>query len=125
MTSTETARRVVQRWTNEVWNQGHVELVGELVHDPYLRHEADGSTHLFTLADSRERVVRGRQAWPDVRVDLVALVAEDEEVITHWVLRRTDPATGKPATTTGMERFRVTGGKIAEVWTTPGFDGEW
>ena len=124
MTPTESARSAVLRWTEEVWNRGRLELVPTLVHDPYIRHEPDGSTHRFSMEQSAARVVGGREQFPDLLIDLQHIVAEGDFVTTHWVFRATGPA-GEKLLQTGMELFRVADGKIAEVWTTLPFDGEW
>ena len=125
MDQTESARNVVLRWINEVWNRGRIDLVPELVHNPYIRHEPDGSTHTFSIEQSAERVSRAQATITDVFIDLRRIVAEGDCVSTHFVVRGTDLKSGEKLLQTGMEIFRIADGKIAEVWTTAGFDGEW
>jgi predicted SnoaL-like aldol condensation-catalyzing enzyme len=118
-----TPREAVVDWTEQVWNLGRLELVPELLHDPYIRHEPGGETHQFTHQMSHDRVAGARAAIPDVRIELRHIVAEGDFVTAHYVVHGTT-AQG-PLLQTGMELFRVVEGRFAEVWTTASFDGRW
>ena len=69
-----------------------------------------------------------KATFPDLHVDLGAVIGEGDLVATRWTVTGTQqaeffgiPATGKRVTVEGMNFYRLAGGKITEVWTQ--FDG--
>ena len=64
-----------------------------------------------------------RAAFPDVRLEIEALVAEDDVVVARWTMSGTHTgvwgdvaATGRKVRFTGVNFFRIADGKIAEMW---------
>jgi steroid delta-isomerase-like uncharacterized protein len=62
-------------------------------------------------------------AFPDLRVTVEDMVAEDDKVATHWTMHGTHdgplsgiPATGKQVTVKGVTTKRITDGKVVEEW---------
>jgi steroid delta-isomerase-like uncharacterized protein len=63
-------------------------------------------------------------AFPDMRMTIKNMVAEDDRVATHWSFTGTHngelmgiPPTGKQVTASGISIQRFADGKIAEGWT--------
>jgi steroid delta-isomerase-like uncharacterized protein len=88
--------------------------------------------HGFPGGDPRDRdeyrqfFVALNEAFPDMRFDVLAMVAEGELVATHFRVRGTHlgafagmPASGNPVDFTGMVIYRVQGGRIQETWLQP------
>jgi predicted ester cyclase len=64
-----------------------------------------------------------RNAFPDLRITIDEQIAEGESVVTRWTATGTHEgelmgmaATGKQATTAGINVNRVSGGKLVEGW---------
>ena len=118
-------KTVAQEWFEQVWNQGRVDTIDRLFAE-------DGIAHGLKDAAGREIVGPAgfkpffhqfREAFPDMRIDVVDTVAEGDLVAARCVVRGTHlghslglAATGKPVEFTGMTFVRVRGGKIVEAW---------
>jgi steroid delta-isomerase-like uncharacterized protein len=117
-------KSVAGRIIEEIFNQGRVEVIDEIVtagyvsHDPALPEPATGPEGL-------KQVVTGyRGAFPDLTVTIDDQIAEGDRVVTRWTARGTHEgdlwgiaATGKQGTVTGITIDRVESGKIVESWT--------
>jgi predicted ester cyclase len=64
-----------------------------------------------------------RTAFPDLRISIDEQIVEGETVVTRWTATGTNEgelmgmaATGKQATTAGINIDRVAGGKLVEGW---------
>src|SRR3990170_7052119 len=62
-------------------------------------------------------------AFPDRKIVHHDAIAEGDKVLIRWSMSGTHrgdfmgiPATGKPMTVTGFDYFRISGGKIVEMW---------
>ena len=110
-------RTVIERWT-EVWNDGRLEWIPDLVADPCLRHHP-GSAEKFTVVDNVERVRAGRKQFPGVAFENVVLTADGEYVTSVFTMRWNE---GEAA---GIEVFRVEDGCITETWTAELAPGPW
>jgi predicted ester cyclase len=56
-----------------------------------------------------------RRLFPDLRIDVVDQVADDDRVVSRWVLNGTHG--GRPVTLPGITISRFKDGMIAEDWT--------
>jgi predicted ester cyclase len=112
--STESNKVVVQRYIEEVINQGRLELIDT-----------------FFAPDMRERV-RGfltgsNDPFPDGREEIQDLVAEGNMVMARWIFQGTHQGefmgiapTGKPVEITGYGTYRLENEQI--VWDTVSFE---
>ncbi len=64
-----------------------------------------------------------KAVWGDWRMTIDEMIAEDDRVMVRWTFHGTHqgeylglPPTHRPATYSGINIFRIDGGKIAEVW---------
>ncbi len=117
-------KAIVQRYIEEVYNQGNVNVVEELVTTDYVNHgglsdQAPGATGL------KQFIPQLRTIFPDEHLTLDLVVAEGDKVAYHWTARGTHSAemmgvaaTGKQLTGTGISIIRIADGKIAEEWTS-------
>ena len=117
-------RSVIERWT-EVWNEGRLEWIPDLVADPCLRHHP-GKSDKFTVVDNVERVRAGRKQFPGVAFENVVLTVDGEYVTSVFTMRWNDPdADGGRREAAGIEVFRVEDGLITETWTAELASGPW
>ncbi len=108
--NSERNKAVVRRLVDEVLNGGRLEVVDEL-YAPRL------------AAVARRWIAPFRASFPDMRMEVVDLIAEDDKVVVRWTTHVTHqgeflgvPPTGQHVTCTGMSMYRIANGTIAEVW---------
>ena len=111
-------KAVVRRFAEEVWSQGNLEVLGDLVTGDVARNGqrlgVDGMGGVVAM-------IRG--ALPDLRGEIVDLIGEDDKVVWRYVSRGTHrgplmgvPATGRRVEYTGTATLRLVDGRIAEIW---------
>ncbi len=118
----EANKALVLRFWEEVWNQGKLHLIDEF----YAPEAADPGGH-------RSFVSAWRNACPDSRVVVEAVIAEGDFVVTRYNcegavhtgvfeaeiggLSMAVPPTGKVIEDHGIAIFRIADGKIVEDWS--------
>jgi steroid delta-isomerase-like uncharacterized protein len=114
-------KALVQRWFEEVWNQGRASAVDELL-------ASDGVVHglgsdLRGPADFKLFHAAYRSAFPDITIQVDEVVSEGDIVAARWSgtgTHRGDSlgfmATSKRAQFNGMVFVRIRAGKIVEGW---------
>ena len=121
--STEENKAIVRRVNDEVWSEGHLDVIDELIADEFIATVVGAPEQIRGPQGFREFVVMYRTAFPDLRITVDEQFAEGETVITRWTATGTNegelmgmPATGKQATTAGININRISGGKLVEGW---------
>jgi steroid delta-isomerase-like uncharacterized protein len=121
--STEENKTIVRRLNDEVWTQGRLEVISELIADDFVTTVVGAPEQIRGPQGFREFVVMYREAFPDLRITVDEQIAEGDIVVTRWTASgRNDgelmgmPATGKQATTAGVNINRISGGKLVEGW---------
>ncbi len=121
--STEENKAIVRRVNDEVWSEGQLDVIDELIADDFVATNVGAPEQIRGAQGFREFVVMYRKAFPDLRITVDAQFAEGETVVTRWTATGTNegelmgiPATGKQATTAGININRVAGGKLVEGW---------
>jgi steroid delta-isomerase-like uncharacterized protein len=121
-TEAERNKELARRFFEEIWNQGDESAI-----DCYIPVDAKGNDPDFGSGREgfKAQWRKWRDAFPDLRFEIVDLVAEGEKVLTRWVLTGTHqgeflgiPATGRPIRVAGMSLDRIEDGLVVE-----GFDG--
>jgi steroid delta-isomerase-like uncharacterized protein len=111
------ARRVFE----EILSQGKYQVADEIYAPDFVNHGVETSVGL----KEDQAAARGwRTAFPDLKMNVVLMVAEDDLVTVLWTASGTNtgqgnglPATGKKAEGRGITVWRIAGGKIREEWT--------
>ena len=120
--SLEENKVIVNRSTEGLWNKGDMAVIDELyatdfvIHDPL---QGDGDLEYF------KQYARGvLTGIPDLHIATDDLIAEGDQVVKRWTARGTHkgdfmgvPATGNRIEVTGIEIYRIAGGKIVEIWS--------
>ena len=98
------------------WMEKHVAKTF-IRHDPGLDFEVRGPEGVLQLHDAL------MPAFPDMKLDLEDLVAEDEKVLVRLVIRATDTgpfgemaATGKPIRVPVLDLFQIRDGVLIQHW---------
>jgi hypothetical protein len=105
----------MQRWWNDVWQEGRDDLVAELVADPYVRHGASATVrrnHQELRDDLRQfqRVLH----HPTVTIDDAAYA--DDKVWSRVTMEGLNRETGEMRTVSWLQVHRLENDKIAESW---------
>lgn len=118
----EQNRRLVRRTFDEVYNQGNLALVDELVAHDFVIHSP--SAEIQGPANTKQYVAMLRRAFPDLHFTIEDQLVDGDKVVTRWTARGTHrgefqgiPPTGKQGRMTGIDIDRFAGGKVVECWT--------
>lgn len=125
MTTNDTLDRnkaIYRRYIQQVFNEGRVEVLDEILAPSYVYHEAPPGT--LPGADGIKQVVSMfRAAFPDLEIAIDDQIAEDDQVCSRATTRGTHqgeifgiPATGKVVTMAGMTIVRIVDGQITDSW---------
>src|SRR5918911_2841632 len=87
--STEENKRISWRLQEEVFGQGKLESVDELLAPDYVSH-APGDPELSRGPEDIKEIVRAyHSAFPDINFAVEQQVAEGDMVVTRWISRGT------------------------------------
>ncbi|HXZ04940.1 MAG TPA: ester cyclase [Ktedonobacteraceae bacterium] len=119
--STEENKSVANRWYEEVFNAGKLELIDELFAPDFVDH--DPSNPIPGLDGVRQLVTMYRTAFPDLHITVEDTITEDDKVVTRFIGRGTQngplmniPPTGKKVELTAIDILRFENGKMVEHW---------
>ena len=119
----EQNKAVVRRLFEELWNKGNLPMADELFAPNYANH--DPSTPDFGRGPENEKkgVSLYRGAFPDLRLTIEDMIAENDTVTARWSCRGTHKGdlsgiapTGKQIMISGMSIVRLANGKVVESW---------
>jgi steroid delta-isomerase-like uncharacterized protein len=115
-------KATANRFYTEVMSNGDLDVIDELLADDFVEHEAvpGGATGKDAVRQFTQEM---RTAFPDLKVDVEAMVADGDEVWVHAVATGTNtgdfmdiPATGKTVTMGMIDRIKFKGDKAVEHW---------
>jgi steroid delta-isomerase-like uncharacterized protein len=119
----EENKAIARRIDAEVWNEGRLEVIDELVAGDYVSTVVGVPEQIRGPQGFREFVVTYRTAFPDLQIRIDEQIAEGDIVVTRWTGTGTHegelmgiPATGKQVTTAGINIDRIAGGKLVAGW---------
>jgi steroid delta-isomerase-like uncharacterized protein len=126
MSTLEQNKEIVQRVFDEFWLAGKTSVLDQLLATDVANHEL--SKEPVSGRDAYKQWATGfRQVtatgYPDMRIDLDALVGEGDLVAKRWTFRGTHtgdymglPATGRQVVMAGITIYRIAGGQVRETW---------
>jgi steroid delta-isomerase-like uncharacterized protein len=114
---------LIKRYFNEVWNQGKLEVLDEIMSPNYINH-SPGTPNPVPGPEGLKPIIAGlRKAFPDLHFTINNLVITEQQVAVHCTMQGTHngdlfgmPATGKKVTVNQMQIERIKQGKITEHW---------
>jgi steroid delta-isomerase-like uncharacterized protein len=120
--SVETNKSVARRFIEEVWNEGKLDRIDELM-------AADVVSHDLVPGQTTDRngvkaaIAAFRAAYPDLRLTIEDMFGEGDRVATRVTIRGTQtvdlpgqPAKGEVFTWAGIGITRYRDGQIVEQW---------
>lgn len=116
-------KQLILRFYDELWNEGNLDVADELVAADYVRHDLRPGEAPSGPEGQKDVARRFRAAFPDIRLEVEAIVAEGDLVVARWTISGTHSGrwgdvapTGRNVQFTGVNFFRIADGKIAEIW---------
>src|SRR6266536_2995541 len=114
--STEENKQLVLRWREEIWNKRNVNIIDELHAPDYVGHYS-----------GIPAPIRGREALKQLFAAYLAAfdieVVHDTNRVKHTGAFQAIPPTGKEATVTSTDIYRIVDGTIVEQWLETDFTG--
>lgn len=116
--------QLMRRWFQEVWNEGRIQTVYELLSPESVATGQRGADAEIRGPQEFEKFVREiRGAFPDIKVTVEDVFGTDDKVVLRWsaVMTHTGDALGVPASnrtvrSRGITIARIEHGKIVEGW---------
>ena len=113
----------MRRFVEEVVNRGNTTVLAELVAPDHVRHAPDGG--LYGPEGVRIHLAEWRAGFPDLDLAIKDLIAEEDKVVSRFVLRGTHrgpflgvPATGRTVEVVSFGIDRVSDGQLVESWVS-------
>jgi steroid delta-isomerase-like uncharacterized protein len=115
---------IVRRWFQEVWNEGRLETIQELMAPVAVCvGEAGAEAVIRGPAQFQVFVEKLRGAFPDIHVTIEDGFASGDKVAARWSATMTHegdqlgiPASGKRVCITGITIARITNGQVVQGW---------
>jgi len=115
------AQVLLERYWDEVNNEGKLEHIRELCADPIVRHDPDGKVTKLSHDEQIERV-RGGIEQMGVVIERVITHADETWVTSVWNMTATKH---DDLAMCGIEVFQVENGRLSHCWNTPYGQGHW
>jgi len=120
--SVEQNKTILRRFFDELFNEGNLDVAGEIVAEGYVNHDpAPGEQP--GLEGLRTFITGIRTSFPDGHFGIEDQIAEGDKAVTRWTFHGTHkadfagiPATGKQVTFSAINIHRIVGGKIQDAW---------
>jgi steroid delta-isomerase-like uncharacterized protein len=113
---------VVRRFLDEVIGKGNADVLDEVMSQELVWHGGSFG-EIRGLDDFQQFIGQFLVAFPDLRVAVDDVIGVDDKVAARLTVRGTHdgelmgiPASGKDATWTDINIYRVADGKIVEEW---------
>jgi len=114
-------KKIVEDYMHEVWNKKNLGIVKEIFSDTAVIHSPLGQFQ--SPQEMSDTVSKWITAIPDIQVDLLNTLEDNEIVVSHWKAQGTHQndlngikANGNPVTYQGLSIYRLENNKIVDYW---------
>ena len=121
--STEQNKELFRRFVEQVFNQGNVALIDELLAPDFVEHEELPPGIPRDREGVKILTIGLRSAFPDFKATIEDMIAEGDKVVVRMNWSGTQngefmgiPPTGKSVSFEVIDILRMAGGKYAEHW---------
>ena len=122
--STEENIQLMRRWFQEVWNEGKMDTVYELLSPDAVARGQRGAEAEIRGPEEFEKFAKEiRGAFPDIRVTVEDVFGADDKVVLRWsgVMTHTGDLqglapSGRTVRSRGITIARIVDGQIVEGW---------
>ena len=116
--------QLMRRWFQEVWNDGRIQTVYELLASyGVTRGQRNAETEIRGPEQFAQFVREIRGAFPDIKLKIEDIFGAEDKVVVRWSATMTHrgialgiPATGKAVRSRGISIATIDKGKIIEGW---------
>ncbi len=123
--SVDSNKDLLQRYIEAVWDNENPEAIDDFLAPNYRRHRSPTSPPL-TRDEQKALLIGFRQAFPDVRITVEEMIAEDDRIAFRSTMRGTHQGellglapTGKQVEFSLLDVIRIENGKFVEQWGGP------
>lgn len=124
MASGNIVKVVAEEYAKKIWMNKDLKAIEDLLDAKIIIHSRLGD---FTGRDSMRKIVESWMAgFPDLKVEHLAVVCENDRVFIHWKAEGTHTGAFKGIAATdrkihyeGVTIYRINMGKIVEYWSYP------
>ena len=74
---------IIERNLEEIWNQGKLGVIDEIISTHYVRHQPDG-TKVRGRDGYRKHVLDYRNAIPDIYINMDIMISEGDYVVVRY-----------------------------------------
>jgi hypothetical protein len=86
--SIEENKAIIRRFFDQVWNHGRVDILGEIIAPPVIRHRNDGSTVVARVEEEAEESAERFTGFAKIHVTCDDFIAERDRVAVRWIAHR-------------------------------------
>ncbi len=116
-------KTVIKRYFEEVWNQGKLEVLDEIIAPNYINH-SPGMPNPVPGPEGLKPIISAlRKAFPDLCFTIENMVISETQVAIHCTMHGTHKgdlfglaATGRKIKVNQMQIERIINGKLVEHW---------
>ncbi|MBI3740323.1 MAG: ester cyclase [Chloroflexi bacterium] len=119
--STAENKSLIRRYVEEIYNKANLNALDELLAPNYTRYLATGAP--LNRDQQRQRLAGMRAAFPDIHLEVVRLIAENDFVTMQVIVRGTQRGafmgvepTGREIAVPAIDIVRIENGKMVEHW---------
>lgn len=112
---------IIRRYFDQWANHGDTATADALIATNLVLRNPPAILH--SLEEYKQSMAKFHAAFPNLHFVVEDVVAERDRVVVHWTLRATHlgeyrgrAPTGKGMNVTGMSLFRISDGRIREIW---------
>jgi len=109
---------LADRFVTEVWNNGNLDLIDEMIAADFVRHLPNSwhTPKIEGAAAFKEYMADTRIKYPDFHVKVHQRIADGDMVASAWTVSGTNQELNKKISIMGMTMTRYADGKAAEEW---------
>lgn len=115
---------MLRRWWDEVWGEQRLDLVSELVGEPYVRHSAAG-TVTRDHAGLREDLTQYWRVLHRPRVSFDDMAVAGDKIWSRVTMEGVNIETGDVRTVSWLQVHRFVDDRIVESWMLYANDVDW
>src|SRR5262249_59589068 len=86
----EQNKATARRWSEELWGRGNLAVADEIIAPDYVRHDPGDPFPARGPEDVKRLVTMLRTMLPDLNIEIEAMVAEGDMVVSRYAATATD-----------------------------------
>ncbi|WP_343308155.1 ester cyclase [Chitinophaga niabensis] len=116
-------KRIIERYYNEVWNEGKLEVLDELLSEDYINH-TPSTPNPPPGPDGLKPIIQAiRKGFPDLHYEIQDIIVTEGKAVARVIMTGTQtdtlfgmPPTGRKITVNQINIEQIENGKITQHW---------